>query len=483
MRLRLSRQLSWHARGEAAYSWDRRSGDVCEMSRDVVALCLAFEGGAARDPVCDERPGGIDPGQARQFCAILVERGILEADAEDDPLALGRRRPYVPKLAIWERVGEDAIVYGRASRVRRVGGARFLDGADGSRPLSELAPESEWAEWTRLCEADLAALKLLPDGAGIPRWAESTMPWPEVEPRALADGKPVPRDPHALADYHQTIADAERQFEEIETTLSHLFRAPHRSLGGQTFGQRLAHGLIAGGVAATGARVVEVGGGLGWVGRELSQTLAPRSYLVVDRSPELARAQRRRGLTSVVGDAAALPIADGAVDLLISNEMAGDLGTDGGKNVGALALVDEIARVLAPGGLAYVSEFGHPTAAPTRSDHLDHDEYSIRFDDLKERAIARGLGAEVVALPSLIGLDGSALALVTTRASFAALRALFRAHGGDLEKRAWLIDELAAHARAIGLDLATVHGVASAPIGERTMGLVPNEFWALIAKK
>src|SRR5947209_8074329 len=101
MRLRLSPHLSWHARGEAAFSWHRQTGDVCEMSRDVVALCLAFAGGAARDPVCDARPGGIDPGQARQFCAVLAERGILEADTEADSFALGRRRPYVPRLAIW----------------------------------------------------------------------------------------------------------------------------------------------------------------------------------------------------------------------------------------------------------------------------------------------------------------------------------------------------------------------------------------------
>src|SRR5262249_26231090 len=142
-------------------------------------------------------------------------------------------------------------------------------------------------------------------------------------------------------------------------------------------------------------RVVEVGGGLGWVGRALSDALAPRSYLVVDRSPSLARAQRARGLCSVVGDARRLPVASGSVDLVGANERAGDLGTDDGVNHGALALVDECARVLAPGGLAYVSEFGHPTQPPRRSDHLDHDEYSLRFEDLSARAAGHGLAAEL----------------------------------------------------------------------------------------
>lgn len=486
MILKLSRRLSWHGRGDAAFSWHRMTGDVCEMSRDVVALCLAFTDGAAVAPVCAAQPGGIDEKRALDFCRILRDRAILEEASDPDPLRLAARRPYVPKLAVFERRGEDAIVYGRGGAIEVAGATPFLDAADGTRALGELLPPERWTAIFRLCEADVAALKLFSPGSGLPSWAESTMPWAEVDPLALATGERLglgARDPSALAAYHAAISDGEAQFDEIETTLSHLFRAPHRSLGGETFGARLARGLVARGAMARGARVVEVGGGLGWLGRALAAALAPRSYLIVDRSPALSRAQQTRGLSSVVGDARALPIADGAVDLLIANEMAGDLGTDGGKNVGALALVDECARVLAPNGLCYVSEFGGPSAPPVKSDHLDHDEYSIRFDDLVERARARGLVAELLRVVDLIALDCGAPALVTTRSSYAALRALFRAHGGDLEKRAWLSDELFAAARAVGLDLSTVHGVKTAPIGERTMGLYPREFWALIARK
>ncbi len=481
MRLRLSRRLTWHARGEAAFSWHRDTGDPCEMSRDVVALCLAFSDGAEVDAACAARPGGIEPAQARAFCDILRERLILEP-AEGAPPRFGEWRPYAPRLAVYLRDGADAIVYGRARSVRVRGGVRFLDGADGTRPLRALAGEAQWPSLLALCEADLAALKLLPPGGGVPRWAESTMPWPALDPRAIVDGEGA-RAPHDMAAYHAGIADAEAQFEETETTLSHLFRAPHRALGGETFGARLARALVERGVPARGARAVEVGGGLGWVGRALVEALAPSSYLVVDRSPALARAQRTRGLRSVVGDATRLPIATNALDLVVSNEMAGDLATVDGVNTGALALVDECARVLAPGGVAYVSEFGHPSEPPRRSDHLDHDEHSLRFDDLAARARARGLAAELVQVPSLIRLDGEPPALVTTRMSFAALRLLFRDRGGELEKRAWLIDELAAHAARHGIDLATVHGAVAAPIGERTMGLVPREFWALVARK
>lgn len=307
------------------------------------------------------------------------------------------------------------------------------------------------------------------------------MPWPAIPLAILVAGSPA--RVLGLAAYHAAIGDAEAQFEETETTLSHLFRDPHPSLGGQRFGDRLAQALIKRGALAAGARIVEVGGGLGYVGQALCQRLAPRSYLVVDRSPSLAFAQRRLGLQSVVGDALRLPLGDGSADIFISNEMAGDLGSDEKSNHGALILVGECARVLAPGGLGYISEFGHPTRRPVRSDHLDHDEYSIRWSDLADRARSLGLNSDLVPVPRLIGLVPDAEALVTTRASFAALRSLFRAHGGDLQKRAWLVDELEAAARKLDLDLSCVHGIATSPIGDRTMGLVPHEFWALVLRK
>src|SRR5262249_20989881 len=153
----------------------------------------------------------------------------------------------------------------------------------------------------------------------LPRWAESTMPWPAVDGAALASGpdatsvaSPINATsitagaaqarPDDLAGYHQSIDDPERQFDEIETTLSHLFREPHRALGGERFGDRLAAALVARGLPARGARVVEVGGGLGWLALALRERLAPSSYLIVDRSPALAGAQQARGLRSVVGD-------------------------------------------------------------------------------------------------------------------------------------------------------------------------------------
>jgi SAM-dependent methyltransferase len=246
-------------------------------------------------------------------------------------------------------------------------------------------------------------------------------------------------------------------------------------------------------VRGRAARLLEVGGGLGWVGAELKKALgstAPLCSLHLDLSPALSRAQRGRGLAVARADAKRLPARPGSIDLLISNEMAGDLGTepqglgpDGNPrltNTGALQLVREAAAALAPGGLLYLSEFGELTADPVRSDHLDHDEWSIRFLDLQEEAKAHGLSAKVVPVPELIGLDGDAQALTTTRASYAALKALFADQGLSLGKRAWMRTEIESLCQG-KLDLAEVHGLLWAPLSERTMGLSPRQFWALVA--
>ena len=108
--------------------------------------------------------------------------------------------------------------------------------------------------------------------------------------------------------------------------------------------------------------------------------------------------------------------------------------------------------------------------------------WSVRFADLQAEATARGLGARVLPLAEVIGLDLNDLALSTTKASFPALRALFAAHGLDLKKRAWLRSEIEKLAEG-KLDLSTVHGLQWAPLSERALGLQPRQFWALVATK
>jgi SAM-dependent methyltransferase len=474
-----SRHLSFHARGEAAFVWHGLTGDVSEMSADIVQLLLAFDEPRDVEEVAQARTAGLDPVDARNFATILQRRGYLVEPGTDEVQALVTWHPAVPRGAVFERDGDDVLVCTRTQTIPLHGAlaAAFLS-CDGKRRLKdvlrgrkELAPEL-----LRLCRADCAALKVLPVEAAVggPQWAESTMPFPEVDPYTW---KPVPLD---LRAYHEAdIVDAEQQFEERETTLSHLLRLPHEALSGRTFGQALAQALTTEGVAA-GPRVVEIGGGTGILGEALREALGARAYSVVDLAPVLAKAQVRRGLAAVRGDARRLPVASGCADLVVSNEMAGDLGPD---MEGPKALVGEAARVLAPGGWLYLSEFGSAAAKPVRSDHLDHDEVSIRFEDLRAEAERLGLRARLVHLPALLGLKGEVESLVTTRHSFAALRRLFLAHGAQLDKRAWTREGLARAAEQAGIKLDRVHGLLWAPAGERLMGLRPFEFMAVVATR
>jgi len=494
----LSRHLSFHARGDDAYAWHGLTGDVAQMSRDVLALLLAFTD--ARDPkaVIADPPAGLAGHLAEEFVTTLRARRYLVTAGVEETSSLLIGTPYVPRGAVFHRRGGRIAVYGRDGRRLDLDErtAALYDRCDGERTLGQVlgdAGPQALPDLLRLARADLAALKILAKavsrgGVTLQPAAESTMPYPELpDPRAFAAGAPAPgADPSDLRGYHERhVRDGAEQFDEKETTLSHLFREPHAALAGRTFGAALAEGLLARG-ARREPRMVEVGGGLGWVGAELKRALGGRSAHL-DISPELQREQLRRGLSVARADARLLPVRRESIDLVISNEMAGDLGTAPGAdgrmmNEGALQLVREAAAALAPGGLLYLSEFGELTADPVKSDHLDHDEWSIRFIDLQEEAKRGGLGAKIVSVAELIGLDGDAQALTTTRSSYAALRGLFGSHGIALPKRAWLRTEIEAACEG-KLDLREVHGLLWAPLGERTMGLSPRQFWALVAIK
>ena len=577
--LALSRYLSFHARGDAAFVWHGLTGDVAEMSRDVLALLLCFQPAAEEGVVARAPPAGLTRTLVEQFVPVLRARRMLVLASsggqkidEISPLLAGY--PRIPRGAVYLRRAPEGkpleiTVYDRTGKAKRLDDqtATLFDRCDGEHTLGQVLADAGPAALEplmRLARADVAALKILPKkvsegGMVLNPAAESTMPYPELpDVRAYAAGGPAPGiAPEDLRAYHEGIADADAQFDETETTLAHLFREPHPALKGKTFGAALASGLLLrGALRKHGSRPVhllEVGGGLGFVGRSLRDALAAApetaaglKAINVDLSPALARAQKKQGLSVALADALSLPARPESFDLIVANEMVGDLGTsvdpappeekkpDAGPpagasaiapgaassadddeegasqeedappagppprpplpptpgdekgprmiNDGAVQFVREAAALLAPGGMLYVSEFGDPTADPVRSTHLDHDEWSIRFSDLQAAATQAGLGARVVPLAEVIHLDGAPQALSTTRASYAALRALFRDHGLALTKRAWLRTEIEELCKG-KLELAEVRGLQWAPLGERTMGLQPRQFWALVATR
>ena len=102
----LSPSVTFHARGDACFAWHGDTGDVCEMSRDVVALMMAFGGarGAGRGAAL-ARVTSLDAVQAAGFIDVLSERAfLLPVGARLD---LGARRPFVSRYTVYERHGAD----------------------------------------------------------------------------------------------------------------------------------------------------------------------------------------------------------------------------------------------------------------------------------------------------------------------------------------------------------------------------------------
>ena len=314
-------------------------------------------------------------------------------------------------------------------------------------------------------------------------------------PYPRSDGLEARTDTDLTA-WHLGLTSVERHFDDVETTVAHAHSEPHPGLQGRVYGAALADAL-AGWPAGLW---VEVGCGTGAV----AAALAPRragAYLRVDLSPALCAAQARMAPSTwgVVADGVSLPLRDGSVSVLVSNEVIADLSavrvvgeppaalaeraahagiplrSGATYNLGAWQLVAEVARVLAPGGRACITEFGTETGDCEEAVQLDHPEVSIRFGDVVQVAAACGLRARLAPLAALLGADLGALQL--DRTSYAGLRALCASQGRHLPARAYTPASLAA---AVGEPVA---GVRWVPLSAPGPGPLITRFLALVLEK
>jgi hypothetical protein len=547
-RLRRSHYVSWFAHMGAVYLFHDLYGYLMEMSADIADLISAFADGADTDAVVRRFTGAFGDGDPRQFVDVLAAHAVLVEPGEDEREALWPMVPIKGKWNVWQRHADRLTLWTAWGDrpVREIAldpeETRMWDAFDGEKRLNELRQHHDrdklLALVGRLTHHDVQALKLsmMPWSlyakrpALAPAYLTSTMPYPAWQP-----GAPVPPPP-ALDAYHAAISGAEAQFDHQETTLSHLFRVPHPALAAagaaRTYGEALADVIVARGLVPAGpVRALELGAGLGYVAHDLIARLRAHGkdihYTIVELSPALAAAQQGRlagvpGVTWHVGDALTVPLA-GPFDLVLSNEMVGDLparqltraevglDADGGTadrarlralaptaadlgvviddapepfylQTGAIDLVARIAGWLAPGGAALITEFGDTAAWPRLSHHLDHPELSTHFGHLVQAARGAGLEAKVEFVIDLLELDRDQRGLATTRSQFRALRALAATAGVDLAKIGYTPELLA---RAVGdkLALAELGDLRWDKIEDRLMGLVPHEFRALIARR
>jgi ubiquinone/menaquinone biosynthesis C-methylase UbiE len=289
-----------------------------------------------------------------------------------------------------------------------------------------------------------------------------------------------------LSDFHvHDIATQKDHFDVIETTVSHLFREPTEALAGLTYGRLLAHNFRKLGWWTRKPRtVVEVGGGLGFVARELGRGLSPEErdgvrYVFVDITRPFLASQLELGReggwapTGVQANGEFLPLKDASVDLIVDNENMADMtpvklsrqeaesgkgdrplhqealewirraGLSLGKdmpeefifNLGPLRFLREVWRVLKPGGHAFLVEFGieEGWSAPVKLP--GHTEYETHFGHLRQAARWLGFQEKYGALPQFLGIKPDTRVLCTGAAY--AIRRFCEAEGKPFAIRAY----------------------------------------------
>jgi putative S-adenosyl-L-methionine-dependent methyltransferase len=548
----------------AVYLFHDLYGYLMQMSPDIADMIEAFSDGVDTEETIQYFKTKLPDADPRAFVDVLVSHAVLVDPKEDEIEGVWAFVPIKGKWNVWQRRG-DRLTLWTAWGDRPVqqlfldaDETKIWDALDGQKRLIELRHHHDndklLALIRKLVHHDVQAVKMsmMPWSiyakrpAMAPAYLASTMPYPSWQP-----GTPVPAQP-ALDAYHVVqIADADAQFDHQETTLSHLLRVPHPTLAAhplgstpgapgtaavpRTYGQALADVLLGRAAVPDGTvRILEIGAGLGYVAHDVIQRLrgAGRAvhYTIIELSPALAAAQQQRlegltspaGVTWVIGDVLDVAL-DATFDLILSNEMAGDLparqlsradlglDAEGGTvdrdklraisvraaelgvvlddapdplylQTGAIDMIARIAGWLAPGGTAVVTEFGDVAAWPKLSIQLDHPELSTHFGHLMQAARGAGLEANLEFVIDLLDFDRTLQGLATTRSHFRALRALAADAGVELAKIGYT-PELLAHTVGDKLDVATIGELRWDKIEDRLMGLVPHEFKALLLKR
>ena len=247
--------------------------------------------------------------------------------------------------------------------------------------------------------------------------------------------------------YHsQSLADAFKQFEVVETTVSHIFREPHVALSNRNYGEALADLLLTDKVLSKDlggkhAAILEIGCGVGLVARSILSRIRSKDsalfnkvkYTLFELSPELQRSQREQcadfslQTEFIRGDVLSWDEPEGCYDFILSNEMIADLPvspvgeqlevvqrygleyllSNPGRllNIGAIRLLEKVARALKPKGCALITEYGGVGQDPLIAKFEGHAEFSIDFEVLVKVAKQLNLRVELQTVGELLEFD------------------------------------------------------------------------------
>ena len=310
-----------------------------------------------------------------------------------------------------------------------------------------------------------------------------------------------------LEDFHHHeltgSAEDDGHFDLIETTVSHLFREPNETLNGLTYGRVLMRQLRQLGWFNPKPKVIlEVGGGLGYLARELGKELLPFEkqsikYLSLDITQPFLKLQVSRAkaggwnCTGTRANGEALPFGDNSVDLVIDNENMADMTpvkltkkelTEGKGdteqhqealdwirrlrlpieanppddvifNLGPIRFVAELWRVLKPGGHAFLTEFGIEEGWPAPVKLPGHTEYEVQYSHLRQAVRWLGFQERYLSLPQFLALKPDTKVLCTGAAY--TIESFCQAMNKPFGVRAYTEKELQ---QALGDVLPRLHG-------------------------
>jgi malonyl-CoA O-methyltransferase len=144
--------------------------------------------------------------------------------------------------------------------------------------------------------------------------------------------------------------------------------------------------------------VLDAGAGTGHASRALKRRYPKAMVVALDSSPKMLQEAKRqqswlRPFGRVCADAELLPLADGSVDLILSNLMLQWCNPD--------EVFAEFRRVLAPHGLLSFSAFGPDTLRELRAAWKEADSHShvhqfIDMHDLGDALVRGGFAAPVL---------------------------------------------------------------------------------------
>ncbi len=322
----------------------------------------------------------------------------------------------------------------------------------------------------------------------------------------------------SLTNYHQKGMSREAfgQFENIETTVSHMFREPRQALRGKTFGAMLARRVREEGIWDGSGKVLEIGGGTGYLAREFLLETRPsiESYSILDISPNLHQSQIAELsdfeiFELIEADALNFDYSRLDASLIISNEVIADFSVgrvglaveqfekedrdaqrivehyglevlERGQlvNTGAITLIENLAPLIQAGATAWLSEYGGLDDPPRRVALDGHAEHSIQFSHLLKVSETLGLKAQLVKLSDFLNFDMEMPVLDIPSYEVLNFWRKRKFNQGRLARLSWSQEELR---EELGKDLLSeIYNLNYSSMTDTQCHLTPELFYVLI---